>query len=336
MYITRKQQLNKMIRYFYSLCLVLVCVVLPTHAGANAMLPISSSDAVDNNQGVSHKPSKTSTVSKEKTTSTAATSVKESKTSETKTASAKESKTPETKIASVKEAKTSETKTVKASTTTASVKETKAPETKTASIKETKTPEVKAEAKTTKVAEASASKPTLEKKHVMASSTTKSTPDGSSKGSASSSRRLGSIMGRINGRLARLTAYWAGEGDYYTGHGISATGVRLHDGHCAVDPSVIPYGSQVEISGLGTYLAVDTGSAVITRKAARETGHTSEERNALVIDLYFESRRDGERFAANGPKFASISWRSPREADNQTKESAGLVAEESWNKNHSL
>jgi 3D (Asp-Asp-Asp) domain-containing protein len=331
-----------MIRYFYSLCLVLVCLALPMHAGANAMLPItSSSDSADKEQ--SHKPSKTSTVSKEKTTSTATTSAKESKASESKTASVKEAKTPETKTvkastttASAKESKASESK-------TASVKEAKTPETKTvkastttASAKESKTSETKTEAKTSKVAEASASKPTLEKKHDMASSTTKSTPDGPSKGSASSSRRLGSILGRINGRLARLTAYWAGEGDYYTGHGMSATGVRLHDGHCAVDPSVIPYGSQVEISGLGTYLAVDTGSAVITRKAARETGHTSEERNALVIDLYFESRRDGERFAANGPKFASISWRSPREADNQTKESAGLVAEESWNKNHSL
>jgi 3D (Asp-Asp-Asp) domain-containing protein len=68
--------------------------------------------------------------------------------------------------------------------------------------------------------------------------------------------------------LARLTAYWCGE-DHYTRAHISATGVRLHSGHCAVDPSVIPFGSVVQIQGIGTFLAVDTGTAVVSRKAAR-------------------------------------------------------------------
>jgi 3D (Asp-Asp-Asp) domain-containing protein len=112
-------------------------------------------------------------------------------------------------------------------------------------------------------------------------------------------------------RLARVTAYWSGEGDYYTRHHISSTGVHLHQGHCAVDPSIIPYGSVVRIAGLGNYVAVDTGTAVISRRAARESGHTRAQRNALVIDLYFESRRAGEQFAANGPKFASITWSTP-------------------------
>jgi 3D (Asp-Asp-Asp) domain-containing protein len=134
------------------------------------------------------------------------------------------------------------------------------------------------------------------------------------------------------GRLARVTAYWAGEGDYYTGHDLSATGIHLHDGHCAVDPSIIPYGSVVEIAGVGKYLAVDTGSAVISRTAAREAAHTPEEHDALVIDLFFESREDGERFAANGPKYATIRWQAPRTADNATKESIGLIAEQSWNR----
>ena len=65
-----------------------------------------------------------------------------------------------------------------------------------------------------------------------------------------------------NGCLARVTAYWPSEGDYYTRHSLSSTGVRLHDGHCAVDPSIIPYGSVVDISGVGKFLAVDTGTAV--------------------------------------------------------------------------
>jgi len=134
--------------------------------------------------------------------------------------------------------------------------------------------------------------------------------------------------------LARLTAYWAGEGDYYTGHGLSSTGIRLHDGHCAVDPRIIPYGSEVKISGLGTYLAVDTGSAVISREAAREAGHNAEERNALVIDLFFEHRSDGKKFAANGPKFASISWKTPHTADTEPKDNHSLYAEENLDKPH--
>jgi len=113
------------------------------------------------------------------------------------------------------------------------------------------------------------------------------------------------------GRLGRVTAYWASEGDYYTRRLISATGARLHSGHCAVDPSIIPYGSVVEVAGVGTFLAVDTGSAVVTRKAAREAAHTSEERKALVVDLFFTSRKAGQAFAANAPKYAIIHWRTP-------------------------
>jgi hypothetical protein len=117
----------------------------------------------------------------------------------------------------------------------------------------------------------------------------------------------GSIGYPGTGRLARITAYWPGE-DYYTTRRRSATGIRLRFGFCAVDSSVIPYGSLVTIYGLGTYLAVDTGSAVISRKAARESGQSWQERSALVVDLFFPSRRAGEHFAREGPKFATVSW----------------------------
>jgi len=137
-------------------------------------------------------------------------------------------------------------------------------------------------------------------------------------------RKMASASGKALGNgLARVTAYWSGEGDYYTRHHISATGILLHNGHCAVDPTIIPYGSVVQIDGLGTYLAVDTGTAVVSRRAARESGHNRTERHALVVDLYFESRREGERFAATGPKFATITWRAP-EAD--ATETPSLVA----------
>jgi 3D (Asp-Asp-Asp) domain-containing protein len=108
-------------------------------------------------------------------------------------------------------------------------------------------------------------------------------------------------------RLARITAYWPGE-DYYTNRKRSATGVRLRVGYCAVDSSIIPYGSVVTIPGMGDYVAVDTGTAVISRKAARESGHNPQERSALVIDLYFASRRAGELFSREGPKFAMVAW----------------------------
>jgi hypothetical protein len=125
-------------------------------------------------------------------------------------------------------------------------------------------------------------------------------------------RTIADAGGKAAGNgLARLTAYWSSEGDYYTRHHVSSTGIRLHNGHCAVDPTIIPYGSEVQIEGLGTYLAVDTGTAVVSRRAARESGHSKAQRHALVVDLYFESRHEGEQFAANGPKFATITWWAP-------------------------
>jgi 3D (Asp-Asp-Asp) domain-containing protein len=133
-------------------------------------------------------------------------------------------------------------------------------------------------------------------------------------------------------RLARVTAYWASEGDYYTGRGLSATGVRLHEGLCAVDPNIIPYGSVVEIAGVGKYLAVDTGSAVVDRTAAREGGHTMAERGAIVVDIFFESRLDGERFAANAAKYVTISWWTPMATNTLARAARSLFAEEDWAK----
>jgi 3D (Asp-Asp-Asp) domain-containing protein len=130
------------------------------------------------------------------------------------------------------------------------------------------------------------------------------------------------------GRLARLTAYWADEGDYYTSRNLSSTGIHLHGGHCAVDPNIIPYGSVVEIEGVGKYLAVDTGSAVVSRTAAKESGHTTAERRALVIDLFFEKERQAEKFAAEGPKFAKISWWIPRSIGTTTPSRSVLADEE--------
>ena len=113
---------------------------------------------------------------------------------------------------------------------------------------------------------------------------------------------------KIETYLARLTVYWPEEGDHYTKRRLSSSGVQLRDGHCAVDPKVIPYGSVVKIPGMGEYVAVDTGPAVVSRRAARQAGRTSQERNALVVDVYCSSRSKARVFEANAPQFAVITW----------------------------
>jgi 3D (Asp-Asp-Asp) domain-containing protein len=109
-------------------------------------------------------------------------------------------------------------------------------------------------------------------------------------------------------RLARLTTYWPEEGDYQTKGGLSSTGTRLRDGHCAVDPKVIPYGSVVAIPGVGEFVAVDTGPAVVSRRAARQFGRNADERRALVVDIYCSSRSKANAFEASAPEFAVITW----------------------------
>lgn len=85
--------------------------------------------------------------------------------------------------------------------------------------------------------------------------------------------------------LARVTVYWRGESQACA----SWNGARLRNGHCAVDPKRIPYGSTVTIDG-EELIAVDTGPSVVNRKAARLTGRTAAERNAIVVDRYFETK----------------------------------------------
>ena len=108
--------------------------------------------------------------------------------------------------------------------------------------------------------------------------------------------------------LARVTVYWASGGggsDHWTRRHICSTGARLRAGHCAVDPRRIPYGSRVTLPD-ATLLAVDTGSAVRSRKAARHSGRTSLERNALVIDRFFETKQQALGWARRNPYFMLV------------------------------
>lgn len=113
---------------------------------------------------------------------------------------------------------------------------------------------------------------------------------------------------REQSMLARVTVYWASGGkgsDPWTRRHICSTGARLRAGHCAVDPRRVPYGSKVTLPD-GTLLAVDTGSAVRSRKAARLSGRTTVERNAIVIDRFFETKQQALSWASRNPYFMFV------------------------------
>ena len=100
--------------------------------------------------------------------------------------------------------------------------------------------------------------------------------------------------------LARVTSYWAGEGPKY-----ASTGQRLRAGHCAVDPKRIPYGSKVVFPDRAC-TAVDTGPAVISRKAARLSGRTASQLKAIVIDRFFETKREAMEWTNAHPHFMRL------------------------------
>jgi 3D (Asp-Asp-Asp) domain-containing protein len=100
--------------------------------------------------------------------------------------------------------------------------------------------------------------------------------------------------------LARVTCYWAGEGHRY-----ASTGQRLRAGHCAVDPKRIPYGSKV-IFPDRTCTAVDTGLAVVSRKAARLCGRTGSQLKAIVVDRFFETKREAMAWTNAHPQFMTL------------------------------
>jgi 3D (Asp-Asp-Asp) domain-containing protein len=108
--------------------------------------------------------------------------------------------------------------------------------------------------------------------------------------------------------LARVTVYWASGGrgsDRWTRRHLCATGAHLVAGHCAVDPRRIPYGSRVTLPD-ATLIAVDTGAAVVSRRAARRAGRTSLEKNALVIDRFFETKQQALNWARRNPYFMLV------------------------------
>jgi hypothetical protein len=102
--------------------------------------------------------------------------------------------------------------------------------------------------------------------------------------------------------LARVTVYWPGEG---SGKSTAWNGARLGEHHCAVDPKKIPYGSKV-MFGDGECTAADTGPDVVKRTAARSLGRNTSERNAIVVDRFFDTRQRALAWENTHPHFMMV------------------------------
>jgi 3D (Asp-Asp-Asp) domain-containing protein len=118
---------------------------------------------------------------------------------------------------------------------------------------------------------------------------------------------LPTIFADEHSALARITVYW---GDNSSGANAAWNGERLREGHCAVNSRKIPYGSEVVFQD-DECMAVDTGPDIVNRKAARTCGRTAAERNTIVIDRFFETKKKALAWAEANPHFMVVRVRTP-------------------------
>ncbi len=118
-----------------------------------------------------------------------------------------------------------------------------------------------------------------------------------------------SLFAREESILARITVYWPGEGQIRA----CSNGARLRNGHCAVDPKRIPYGSHL-IFPDAECVAIDSGPGVVKRTAARACARTAAQRDALVIDRFFESKEAALSWSKAHPQFMTVRVQSPEAA----------------------
>src|SRR5436305_11482438 len=109
--------------------------------------------------------------------------------------------------------------------------------------------------------------------------------------------------------LVRVTTYCREEGQLRA----AWNGSRLRNGHCAVDVKKSPYGSRIQLED-DELIAVDTGPAVVSRKAARLSGRNAAERNAVVVDRYFETKSQAVAWEKSHPHFMKMRVLSARPA----------------------
>lgn len=118
-----------------------------------------------------------------------------------------------------------------------------------------------------------------------------------------------SLFAREESILARITVYWPGEGQLRA----CSNGVRLRAGHVAVDPKRIPSGSHV-IFPDAECIAVDSGPGVVNRTAARACARSAAQREAIVIDRFFESKAAALSWAGAHPQFMTVHVQSAESA----------------------
>ena len=107
--------------------------------------------------------------------------------------------------------------------------------------------------------------------------------------------------------LARVTVYWHSKA---SGANAAWNGAQLREGHCAVDPKKIPYGSKVAFHD-AECVAVDTGPDVVNRKAARSCGQSSAQRDAVVIDRFFQTKQNALAWANANQDFMTVRILTP-------------------------
>ena len=108
--------------------------------------------------------------------------------------------------------------------------------------------------------------------------------------------------------LARVTVYWASGGrgsDSHTRRHKSSTGVRLRVGHCAVDPRRDPLRQQSRFVRRRLHRS-RYRRRTHHSQSARRAGRTASERNALVIDRFFETKRQALSWANAHPAFMTV------------------------------
>ena len=114
------------------------------------------------------------------------------------------------------------------------------------------------------------------------------------------------MFGSERSAFARVTVYWHGE---HSGANAAWNGTRLRNGHCAVDPKRIPYGSKVVFHD-AECLAVDSGPDIVSRKAALACGRNAAERKAIVIDRFFDTKQQALAWAKANPHFMVVQVRT--------------------------
>jgi 3D (Asp-Asp-Asp) domain-containing protein len=102
-------------------------------------------------------------------------------------------------------------------------------------------------------------------------------------------------------KVARVTYYWPNNGGQVGTQ--TSTGIKAVCGKsAAVDPKIIPYGSEIYIPKMGkTLKAVDTGSAVKNRTASKKLG-----KDNIVIDIFCGSKAEALRRIKKYPMFMEI------------------------------